>query len=288
MAPSSAFSTPKARWERKTTRFVSSAQMRSRVRSERAAMPLRFLNLPRSSRTSGWRASPPHQTRISAEALPPRTGRSCTSAVLTPARAAATAAATPGSPPPTTTKSKWCVSATGRASGESAPFGGGSSGAERTTPAQRPSKPVLSQSAISAVPAGSSTTPPSSHAHSRGPSPKIFARGRPFTETPKRPGAPSAQFLARTHTRHLPGAGSFTQALASMTRTPSPCARRYGEPITSMNCASSAQPPASKLCGGTSMRRGAASSHSAGLRRPSWSTSTLNVTILPAAVWMRT
>jgi len=98
------------------------------------------------------------------------------------------------------------------------------------------------------------TTPPSSHDHSREPAPNSRTSGLPSTSTRKRPGAPSAQLRVRTHTRYSPVLGNATRAFASVTRTPMPCASRYGDPITSMNCASSTHPPASKPCGWTSTR----------------------------------
>ena len=178
-------------------------------------------------------------------------GRSCTSATLIPRRAAATAAHAPGMPPPTTTKSALTVSDTSASSIFSAPDGGTLpvASASNTIPAQRPSNPVRSSSATVAAVPPTFTTPPSSHDHSREPAPNSRTSGLPSTSTRKRPGAPSAQLRVRTHTRYSPALGNATRAFASVTRTPMPCANRYGDPITSMNCASSTHPPASKLCG---------------------------------------
>lgn len=62
------------------------------------------------------------------------------------------------------------------------------------------------------------------------------------------PGAPGAfhfatQSLVLTKTRYLPALGKVTAVLASFTGTPIPWAMRYGEPMISMNCVSSTQPP---------------------------------------------
>ena len=250
MVPSAFISTPNARVDRCRSMFFSSCTIRIRRVSQSGVFTSRFMKNPRSSRTMSCFASPAQYTRISPEALPPSTGRSCTSATFMPRRAAATAAHVPGIPPPTTTKSAFTVSSALDSSIFSGPSGGRPSpSALNTIPAQRPSKPVRSRSATVASPFATVTVPPSSHAHSRGPAPNSLASGLPSTSTRKRPGAPSAQFFARTQTRYLPAAGNATRAFASRTRTPSPCAMRYGEPITSMNCASSPHPPASKLCG---------------------------------------
>jgi hypothetical protein len=52
-----------------------------------------------------WESAPTMCMRISLDALPPRTERSCTRTTLAPLRAAAIAAMVPAMPPPTTTKS---------------------------------------------------------------------------------------------------------------------------------------------------------------------------------------
>ena len=61
------------------------------------------------SRAQTWcKPAPCVVTRISDEALPPSTGRSCTRQFFSPRRAAASAAQTPARPPPATTRSKDC------------------------------------------------------------------------------------------------------------------------------------------------------------------------------------
>lgn len=52
-----------------------------------------------------WEVAPRTQSRTSLEALPPRTGRSCTRMTFRPARAAVMAQHVPARPPPTTTRS---------------------------------------------------------------------------------------------------------------------------------------------------------------------------------------
>ena len=256
IAPTSFVSTPNARVETLRSMFFSSETILIRRASLSARFSSCILNRPRSSATIGCFISPALHTRISADAFPPRMGRSCTSATFMPRRAAATAAHVPASPPPTTTKSALTVSATAAAPTFSAPSGLAPP-IENTMPAHRPSKPVKSSSATVARAPAIFTVPPSSQDHSREPAPKTLPSGRPSTSTRNLPGDPSAQLRDLTHTRYSPFFGNATSALASRTRSPRPCASRYGEPITSMNCESRLQPPASKLCGGTSTRASA-------------------------------
>jgi len=123
----------------------------------------------------------------------------------------------------------------------------------KTIASQRPSNPVRSCRATvtflwEASPTATSTVPPSCQCHLAPSVPKVVSSGFPSTRTRNPPGAPgtfqgATQSRVRTSTRYLPGPGSSTSVLASSTGTPSPWARSIGEPIWSMNCWSTTQPP---------------------------------------------
>ena len=77
------------------------------------------------------------------------------------------------------------------------------------------------------------------------------------------PGAPVAfhratQSFVRTNTRYFPALGNVTVVAASFTGAPIPCAMRYGEPMPSMNCVSSTQPPGSRKLSASTSRESAA------------------------------
>ena len=161
-------------------------------------------------------------------------------------------------PPPTTTRSALTTSSGAadsprfsarHAAREAASFGGGFVAATdvKYTASQRPSNPVRSLRETVCGPATTRTIPASTHPQSAGAMPSVDGSVVPPTARRKRPGfSPSqsgVQSRVRTHARTSPPKPKSTFVSASATGSPIPCARRYGEPITSTNCGSTTHPP---------------------------------------------